>query len=858
MSSLFKNTPIIAALALATASQVASAQQLEEVIVTAQKKVESLQDVPISVVAMQGEQIQQAGIQNMMQLSDYVPNLHIAIAPVNTNIYMRGVGSGNNQGFEQSVGMYVDGIYMGRGRQYRNAFLDLERVEVLRGPQGTLFGRNTVAGAVSVITASPTLGEELNGAISVAAESNNGFITEGNIGSDITDTLAMRFAFKYRETDGWVDNKYLNEDEPNLEDTTYRLTTVWQPIDELDINFKYGHSDEKRTGSTAATWLYLTPAQRDELVPNRGAFAIAAYALNDENFPELAEEAGQDFTAYRDNGYGSLDYVGLGRNPDGDKGDVNNVAMAINYDLDGYTITSISGYTDYHVTSGADVDWLPLRFIARDDDEKFDQWSQELHIQSPGGDFIDYTAGLYYDTSTLDNSRLVPLDGSFQGLFGSIPTCLLVPAFPCVPIGTLLGAESLVPVVTDPLLVGYTSNQLGRNHRYILDSESYAAFAQGMINITDEITLTLGLRYTKETKDVQSTQFLIDDDSGYDAPSDSFYLAQVQATTFNTYAYDYKQNRETEDWIPSAVLQWNYSDDSMLYASFSQGFKSGGFTGADDGQPDNLDVAAFPCANGNVPAQPADATLDVATCYDPTQPSDDFQFEDETVDAFEIGGKHRLLDGGMTLNWAAFYSKYDNLQTAIFKGVGFGVTNAGSVDIQGIEIESRWAATDNLTLGANLAYLDATYGEFKEAPCTAVQLDANPQCGVDGPTNVLNTFNDLDGENTLYASDYSASVTCDFVYPLSSMDAFVSGEANYRSKFFSNGDNDPFDQIDSFTKVNLRVGVRTENWELTAYSRNVFDEAALSQSFDVPVLSGSHAHVMDEGRVLGLRAAYMF
>ena len=90
------------------------------------------------------------------------------------------------------------------------------------------------------------------------------------------------------------------------------------------------------------------------------------------------------------------------------------------------------------------------------------------------------------------------------------------------------------------------------------------------------------------------------------------------------------------------------------------------------------------------------------------------------------------------------------------------------------------------------------------------------------------------------------------------MDAFVSGEANYRSKFFSNGDNDPFDQIDSFTKVNLRAGVRTESWELTAYSRNLFDEAAISQSFDVPTLAGSHAYVMDEGRVLGLRAAYMF
>ena len=112
--------------------------------------------------------------------------------------------------------------------------------------------------------------------------------------------------------------------------------------------------------------------------------------------------------------------------------------MAVNYDLDGYMITSISGYTDYHVTQGADVDWTPLRFIARDDDEKFDQWSQELRIQSPGGDFIDYTAGLYYDTSTLKNSRLVAVDGSFQGLFPSIDGNLLNPALPPgVPIGVV-------------------------------------------------------------------------------------------------------------------------------------------------------------------------------------------------------------------------------------------------------------------------------------------------------------------------------------------------------------------------------------------------------------------------------------
>ena len=145
-----RKTPLVAAILVATVSLTSNAQVLEEVIVTAQKRAESLQDVPISVSAVQGAKIQEAGIANMAALADYVPNLHIANAPVNTNIYMRGVGSGNNQGFEQSVGMYIDGIYMGRGRQYRNAFLDIERVEVLRGPQGTLFGRNTVAGAVNI------------------------------------------------------------------------------------------------------------------------------------------------------------------------------------------------------------------------------------------------------------------------------------------------------------------------------------------------------------------------------------------------------------------------------------------------------------------------------------------------------------------------------------------------------------------------------------------------------------------------------------------------------------------------------------------------------------------------------------
>ena len=266
-------------------------------------------------------------------------------------------------------------------------------------------------------------------------------------------------------------------------------------------------------------------------------------------------------------------------------------------------------------------------------------------------------------------------------------------------------------------------------------------------------------------------------------------------------------------------------------------------------------------------AQNPDGSVTISDCYDPTNPNDEFEFDDEEVDAYEIGGKHTLLDGAMTLNWAAFYTEYDNLQTAIFKGIGFGVTNAAASEITGIEIDTRWAVTENLMLGGNVAWLDAEYDEFPDAPCTAIQLDANPLCGTpdsppvnpDDPTDPnWPANNDLSGESTLYASDYSASLFWDYTYPLTSVDLFLSGEVNYRDEFNSAGDNDPIDVVDDYTKVNLRLGVRAEHWEVMAYGRNIFDEAALQQSFDIPVLAGSHSYFMDEGAVFGLRGKYLF
>ena len=819
MSSLFRKAPLVTAVALATAASFSHAQlQLEEVIVTAQKRAESLQDVPISVSAIQGDKIADAGIGNMSALADHVPNLHIAEAPVNTNIYMRGMGSGNNQAFEQSVGMYIDGVYMGRGRQYRSPFMDVERIEVLRGPQGTLFGKNTVAGAVNILTASPGFDDEFNGNLSVDTDTNGGLSGEGVLSGAVTDNLALRAAFKVRETDGFVENTYLNQDEPEIEETVFRLSAVWQITDNLEAEFKYSMAEYDREGVGSGGWLYLDAEQRAEQVPNRSAFANIAYLVTDTWYPEYAERAGNEFEIYKDNGFGrDSGTVDIGIEPESSDNDIDNFVATFNYYMGEHTITSITGYSQYQYVDGADVDWLPLQFIDRYDDQEFEQISQEIRITSPIGEKFEYIAGAYYEENDLEFDRRVTIDLNIDGL---------VPA--------TIGSNSLLLLLTG---FEYGPEQISRSHYYQLDSDSWALFAQGTYNISDTLHVTVGVRYTKETKDVVSTQFLADSDSGHDVPNDNEHLGEQMAANFNSYTFDYDEDRNTDAFLPSLNVTWDASDDDMLYFTFSQGFKSGGFTSADDGQPGDLEQGEW-------------------GPYDPTNPSDEFEFDDEEVDAFEIGGKHTLLDGAMTANWAAFYTEYSDLQISIFKGVGFTVTNADA-EVKGLEFDLLWQATEELRLGFNAAYLDAEWDNYAHAPCTAIQLDMDALCGVDGGVS----DNDLSGQTTTFAPEYSGTLFFDYSHLFGNgMELFAGGEVNYSDDFNSAGDKDPIDVTESFTKINLRLGLRAanESWDIMLYGRNITDEEVYSISFDTPVLAGSHSAQIDEGELYGARFSYHF
>jgi outer membrane receptor protein involved in Fe transport len=249
-SAPFRRSLVAAALAGLAAPVMAQNAMLEEVVVTAQKRTESLQDVPISVSAVSGDKMVEMNITNLESLTTYVPNFSMNQSGISNNITIRGVSSGINPGFEQSTGMYVDNIYYGRGQLSRAPMFDLERVEVLRGPQPILFGKNSIAGAVSMMTARPT--QEFEGSITALYESEEArqdyrLVLSG----PITDTLSGRLSVLYREMDGNYTNTFTGGDEKEEEEQVFRGSLLWQPTDELSVRVKY---ESNTSTTTAATW----------------------------------------------------------------------------------------------------------------------------------------------------------------------------------------------------------------------------------------------------------------------------------------------------------------------------------------------------------------------------------------------------------------------------------------------------------------------------------------------------------------------------------------------------------------------------------------------------------------------------
>ena len=359
-------------------------QVLEEVVVTAQIREQSLQDVPISVSAIAGEDIDNRSIDSLQTLSASVPNFMVVETQIDTSISIRGVRSGANKGFEQSVPINFDGVVYPRSQLARTPLVDLERVEVLRGPQPTLFGKNAIGGAVSVTSAKPT--EEFEGKFSTSHESEHGedqslLVLSGAL----SDSVLGRLTVSTREMDGWITNTNMKRLEPQRDETYIRGQLAWTSGD-VDFNLKVETADFDSVG-------YAMEA----IAPQDGYGLVFAGPIAVETNEDWVRSSGETFS----------------------QNTMDNFVLTANYPMDGGgTLTSITGHVEYDSYEVLDVDYIGLELLdGTNQTEKYDQWSQEIRYTSPGGEDVDYIVGAYFQTADVDVTDYVPL-GSFLALAG--------------------------------------------------------------------------------------------------------------------------------------------------------------------------------------------------------------------------------------------------------------------------------------------------------------------------------------------------------------------------------------------------------------------------------------------------------
>ena len=315
-----------------------------------------------------------------------------------------------NQSFENSVGLFVDGVHLAKGRQYRTGLFDIERVEVLRGPQGTLFGKNTLAGAVNVISAKASVGDVFGGRIAIAGEENGGELIEGHIQGTVAKNFAMRLAFKDRKDDGYIDNNYNGSSGPTTDETMIRIGGSWEPNEDLTIDFKHTDGDHVRTGSTVAIshWEMAMPPT---------ATSGLAFLLTDLFHPALpAAVAAGEMIGYRDENMCAGSTLCLGLNPEGTDTQTQDTSINLTYNFgDGYTFKSTTGRAEYEYVDGIDADFAAIALVSRDDWSSYDQTSQEFSISSPTDGDFSWIAGVHWDSQEQDIERLIDLDGTIGG-----------------------------------------------------------------------------------------------------------------------------------------------------------------------------------------------------------------------------------------------------------------------------------------------------------------------------------------------------------------------------------------------------------------------------------------------------------
>ena len=669
------------------AGQVESERKLSTVTVTAEKRDESLLDVGASITAIGEEALAYRDLSNADDISISVPNLSYGEVAGASQITIRGIGLNVETGFaEPAVAVHLNGVYLGRANSAALGLADLASVEVLRGPQGTLYGRNATGGVVNFTTLAPT--ETFEAGATVGTGSFERLLGRTYLSGPLSESVQGRLFIEYEEDGGYMENRTLSKDEGGKEATTFKADLSWDVSSDVSADLFYLRVNQDWNGPTF-----------EKLVP--GALEPLA-GFDPEPHSVLNNRDGRSNI--------DMDVAGL----------------TVNWDAGPVVIRSITGYSEFKRGDTFDGDAMSLDIFASARTESAEAWSQEINILSDYDSQLEWLFGAFYLQE--DSFARTDVDGGADA-------------------GIIMGIPGL----------SFTVNQL------VEEVDAFGAFADLTYHVNDRFRINLGGRYSEEEKSASQT---VNFSGGALALCNDFE---------STISFD--------DFTPRIGAEWDATDNTMLYARYQEGFKSGGYNQAGCGS-----------------------------------------FDPEIVESTEIGLKGEYFDGAMRVTASAFNYDYSNLQVLqIRNSIGF-VENAASSSIKGLELEARVALTSRLQSELAVSLLDATYDEF---------LDGS---GADFSENTLSR-----------APEYTALGALEYEVPSSSGvfgdlrlrgEVFVSDDVFYRPR------NAPEDMQESYTLLNAFAALPLADgrYELRLFGKNLTDEEyKTSIIFLVDGLDGHYA-----------------
>lgn len=849
------------------------------IVITAQQRPQVLQDVPIAVSAVSAQSLQNSGATDIRQLNQLAPSLLVSStgSEANGSARIRGIGTvGDNPGLESSVAVFVDGVYRSRTGVGLNELGEIERVEVLRGPQGTLFGRNASAGLINIISKKPNL-NDMEGFVEGTYGNYNQWRLAGGITGPIgKGGLGFRLDGVWTQRDGFL--KVINAaggTEGRVNDRNryfVRGQLLYEPNDRLQVRLigDYSHRNESCCGA-----VYLSTAETTDPTPGVPGDYVTAPS---NRIVSVLQSLGGIIPP---NPFARQIAITPGRTYKGVTHD-GGVSGQVDWKLnDNVTLTSITAYRDYKAYGPSDTDYSNVDILYRAADgnsfRAFKTFSQETRFQgSAFGDHLDWLIGGYYaheDLTVRDNL-------TFGTQYGEFAACRLVatinPAIPRDPnsvgcsnavtravlAGALGGAAPIIQAGLDRLS---TVNNVGDNpSTYYQKSENWALFTHNIYNITDKVSLTIGLRYTHESKDFHATfnntnavcptqqAFFAPFLPGGAASAPFASLATLMAGIVNLTcqgnattalnALNLRDKRSEGEWTGTSILSWKPVHNLMLYASYSKGYKAGGF---------NLDRSAL----GNPIFSPSDPRQ-AATGGFGTQ---NLQFDPEKVNAYELGWK--FGNRTVVFNGALFRQEFRNFQLNTFNGSVFLVQNVNgcSTDLgttdqdasaatgacapakvrpgvisQGVELEAAVFPVHSLQVTAGYTYAHTHYRKDLVGRGTGQPLD---------PALFLLPGMDLSNAPSSVAT---TSITWTPSLGDSGLTGLVYVDGRMSSSYNTGSDLFPEKYQVGYALFNARIGIRGphQRWSLELWAQNLFNENYQQVAFNTPFQgSGSRANV---------------